>query len=128
MSLIVNNCSTLNIRRDKHHYRLDFYINKNKIYNLELNKLISKVTKDLKFYYDVKNNKYYLHGKNVIKLLELFEQLNIINYLVPNNFNNKVAIVLNNKQLFTRSSGKKLTEEELIALEQLSKEISAKIN
>lgn len=119
LTAVINECAKLSVRKDKEHYRLDLLLYKNKIYNLDLNDLLSKITNECKFYYDVKNNKYYLHGKNAIKALELLEQLNVIDYYVPNEFNNKVAAVLNNKELFTRSSGKKRTKDEVAKLEEL---------
>ena len=128
LSLIINSCSTLNVRRDKQHYRLDFYINKSKIYNLELNKLLNKVTKEVEFLYNTKLNRYYLHGHNAIKALELFDKLNIINYVPFEDFNNKVVTVLNNKDLFTRAMGKPYSEEERNKLEELYQEFNAKTN
>lgn len=125
LSLVINNCATINVRKDKQHYRLDFYILKSKISYLLLNELINKVTKEVEFLYNTKLNRYYLHGHNAIKALELFEKLDVIDCLIEtesNSFISKVRNILHNKELFTRSMGKPYSEEERNALEQLSKE------
>lgn len=118
LSLIVNNCGYLSVRKDKQHYRLDFIIYKSKVYNLELNELLNKITTECKFYFNPKTNRYYLHGKNAIKALELLDTLGVITK-EHTDFTNKVDTVLSNKELFTRSKGKKLTTEELIKLKEL---------
>lgn len=119
LNLVIQNCSTLSVRKDKQHYRLDLYVSKKKLYNLDLNILLSKVDTNCKFLYNAKTNKYYLHNKNAIKVLELLQETDVINVYHSDSFSHKVNTVLNNKQLFTRSSGKKLTEEELTKLEEL---------
>ena len=119
LNVLIQNCSSLSVRKDKQHYRLDFYVSKKKLYDLDLNSLLNKVNKDCKFLYNAKTNKYYLHGKNAIKVLELLQETDITSVYHSDSFSHKVNTVLNHKQLFTRSSGKKLTEEELIKLEEL---------
>ena len=119
LNLVIKNNSKLSVRKDKQHYRLDFYVSKRKLYDLDLNSLLNKVNKDCKFLYNAKTNKYYLHGKNAIKVLELLQETDITSVYHSDSFSHKVNTVLNHKQLFTRSSGKKLTEEELIKLEEL---------
>lgn len=128
LNTVINETATLSVRKDKQHYRLDLYVSKKKLYDLDLNNLLSKVAnevpslrgKDCKFLYNAKTNKYYLHNKNAIKVLELLQlETNVPVVYHSDSFSHKVNTVLNNKELFIRSKGKRLTEQELTKLEEL---------
>ena len=118
LSLIIDNCTKLSVNKDKNHYRLHFMFNKSKIYNCDLNDLLYKIFPQFKFNYSSKTNNYYLNNTNAIHLLDRWNTLNTINDL-DFTCNSKIKLILDNKDLFNRPKGKKLTEEELYRLEQL---------
>ena len=123
---MVNEVADLTIRRDRTYYRLQLTIKEDKINNLSLSAFIDNFnaldTNNL-FNYDFSNKRYYAYGSKVIELLELIYS-NYCYILLDFKLNEKVSKLLDNKELFTRSSGKKLTEEELTRLEQLHKELN----
>lgn len=123
LSLIVNELANLTIRRDRNYYRLQLTIKTKELNNLNLHYFINYLMVNDKnlFNYDNSNERYYVYGSKVIDLLELIYTKQ---YLFSKNLYNKITKILNNKELFTRSSGKKYTKEELIRLEQLHKEIN----
>lgn len=122
LNSIINNCTKLSLCTDKNHYRLNLTINKNKIFNVDINTLLhyfnNKYNVNFKLNYDNKNNRYYLQGKSAVNLLEFLYQNSIISN-EHNEFTDKVNLVIDNKDLFTRSKGKKLTENEYNRLAEL---------
>ena len=125
LALIINELANLTIRRDRNYYRLQLTIKTKDINNTYLDYFISDLNNNNNylFNYDNSNERYYVYGSKVIELLELIQNIKVID-VFNNNLFVKQYKIMQNKELFTRSSGKKLTEEELTRLEQLHKEIN----
>ena len=127
LALIINELANLTIRRDRNYYRLQLTIKTKDINNNYLNYFIKNLDNrdrsNYLFNYDNSNERYYVYGSKVIELLELIQNIKVID-VFNNNLFVKQYKIMQNKDLFTRSSGKKLTEEELTRLEQLHKEFN----
>lgn len=127
LALIINELANLTIRRDRNYYRLQLTIKTKDINNNYLNYFIKNLDNrdrsNYLFNYDNSNERYYVYGSKVIELLELIQNTKVID-VFNNNLFVKQYKIMQNKELFTRSSGKKLTEEELTRLEQLHKEFN----
>lgn len=127
LALIINELANLTIRRDRNYYRLQLTIKTKDINNNYLNYFIKNLDNrdrsNYLFNYDNSNERYYVYGSKVIELLELIQNIKVID-VFNNNLFVKQYKIMQNKELFTRSSGKKLTEEELTRLEQLHKEFN----
>lgn len=127
LTLIINEIGHLTIRRDTKYYRLQLIINSKDFGAYTIKEIIDQAKYkpyDFVFNYDNSNGRYYIYGTGVIRLLEL-----INNELLSGSrslLKNRAYEVMQHKELFTRSKGKKLTEEELNTLEQLHQQFSAK--